>query len=69
MRLLQFNNDGEFSITEFIGSSIPKYAILSHRWGQEEVTFKDLVEGRGKNKVGYRKLQFCGKQAKRDNLH
>jgi hypothetical protein len=31
MRLLQYNKDGEFSLTEdFVGGEIPKYAILSH---------------------------------------
>ena len=34
----------------------------------EEVTFKDLTEGTGKNKVGYCKLAFCGKQAAKDGL-
>jgi hypothetical protein len=31
MRLLEYNNDGEFSLTkDFISSEIPEYAILSH---------------------------------------
>ncbi|PQE14281.1 hypothetical protein CJF31_00006831 [Rutstroemia sp. NJR-2017a BVV2] len=45
-----------------------KYAILSHRWGVEEVTFKDLTDGTSKGKAGYSKIQFCGEQAKRDGL-
>jgi hypothetical protein len=68
MRLLQFNNDGELSLSEFFDSAIPKYAILSHRWGIEEVTFQDLLDGTRKSKVGYRKIQFCGEQARRDDL-
>ncbi|PVH91620.1 hypothetical protein DM02DRAFT_333473 [Periconia macrospinosa] len=70
MRLLQLQDDGEFSLVEHIGSNIPPYAILSHTWGadREEVTFKDLIEGTGKNKAGYRKLTFCGEQAAKDNL-
>ncbi|KAH9203401.1 P-loop containing nucleoside triphosphate hydrolase protein [Leptodontidium sp. 2 PMI_412] len=68
MRLLQYNNDGDFSLTEFFESGIPNYAILSHRWGAEEVTFKDLTEGTSKGKAGYRKIQFCGEQARRDGL-
>jgi hypothetical protein len=31
---------------EFIGRSIPKYAILSHTWEEEEVSYTDYVEGR-----------------------
>ncbi|KUJ15376.1 HET-domain-containing protein [Mollisia scopiformis] len=68
MRLLQFNNDGAFSLTEFFESDIPKYAILSHRWGPEEVTLADLKNGNGKKMAGYGKIQFCGEQAKRDGL-
>jgi hypothetical protein len=68
MRLLEYSNDGGFSQTEFFESDIPKYAILSHRWGTEEVTFKDLLDGTSKNKAGYSKIQFCGEQARRDGL-
>jgi hypothetical protein len=68
MRLLQYNNDGGFGPTEFFESDIPKYAILSHRWGAEEVTYKDLIDGTSKSKAGYSKIQFCGEQAKRNGL-
>jgi hypothetical protein len=70
MRLLQLKDNGAFSLTEYVGKSIPPYAILSHTWGQdhEEVTFKDLIEGTGEGKDGYRKLTFCGKQAAKDGL-
>ena len=69
MRLLKLK-DGEFSLVEFVGDNIPRYAILSHTWGAdgEEVTFKDLVEGTGKDKAGYEKIRFCGKQAANDGL-
>jgi hypothetical protein len=68
MRLLEYNNDREFSLAEFFGDDIPRYAILSHRWGAEEVTFKDLINGTGKKMAGYIKIQFCGEQARRDDL-
>jgi hypothetical protein len=68
MRLLEYNNDGEFSLAEFFGDDIPRYAILSHRWGAEEVTFKDLMNGTGRSKAGYGKIQFCCEQAKRNGL-
>jgi hypothetical protein len=29
------------AIEQFFGSDIPLYAILSHTWGTEEVTFQD----------------------------
>ena len=68
MRLLHYNNDGDLSRTEFFEGDIPKYAILSHRWGVEEVTFKDMMDGTSKSKAGYSKIQFCGEQAKRNGL-
>jgi hypothetical protein len=72
MRLLEYNNDGEFSLTkDFFDSEIPEYAILSHTWGAdtEEVTYRDVIDSTGKNKVGYEKIRFCGEQARRDSLH
>jgi len=62
MRLLRFKPDGQLTITEFFGDDIPPYIILSHTWGppDEEVTFKDIVEGKGNLKPGYRKINFCG---------
>ncbi|KAF2176483.1 HET-domain-containing protein, partial [Zopfia rhizophila CBS 207.26] len=70
MRLLQLQDDGDFSLVEYVGNSIPHYAILSHTWGpdDEEVTFRDLTDGTGRGKTGYRKLTFCGKQATCDGL-
>jgi len=68
MRLLQSDSDGNLSLTEFFEDDMPKYAILSHRWGAEEVTFKDLTDGTSKGKAGYRKIQFCGEEARRDGL-
>jgi Heterokaryon incompatibility protein (HET) len=68
MRLLQCDNKGGLSLTEFFESRIPEYAILSHRWEAEEVTFKDLIDGKTKSKAGYRKIQFCGEQSRHDGL-
>jgi hypothetical protein len=67
MRLLQSDDDGNFSLTEFF-DDIPEYAILSHRWEAGEVTFADLMNGTGKDKTGYGKIEFCGKQARSDGL-
>jgi len=70
MRLLKLGDNGEFNLTKDLINNIPPYAILSHTWGDddEEVTFKDLTEGFGKTKVGYRKIQFCAERASRDGL-
>jgi len=59
MRLLKDEGRGILSLVEKNDGAIPQYAILSHTWGAEEVTFKDLMEGTGKNKAGYEKIEFC----------
>ncbi|KAL9113919.1 MAG: hypothetical protein Q9227_002053 [Pyrenula ochraceoflavens] len=73
MRLLQRQVDGSFRLTENLleqdVSQCP-YAVLSHRWEQasEEVTFEDITQGAGRNKAGYKKIEFCGQQAAHDGL-
>jgi hypothetical protein len=70
MRLLELKDNGDFNLSkDFINNKQP-YAILSHTWGDddEEVSFKDLMEGSGKTKAGYKKILFCGEQAARDGL-
>ena len=71
MRLLKWDNDGKVTLTkDLAGDNIPPYAILSHTWGPDtkEVTFRDLVDGTGKDKEGYEKIRFCAKQARFDSL-
>lgn len=41
---------------EFIGRNIPKYAILSHTWEEEEVSFKMMSTEPCQMMVGYRKI-------------
>jgi hypothetical protein len=69
MHLLRREANGEFSLAEYYGQP-PPYAILSHTWGSDsdEVTFKDIVKGRGKDKPGYKKLRFCAAKAAREGL-
>jgi len=71
MRLLKRADGNGLSLTEDLPTGrIPRYAILSHTWGPDtdEVTYRDLIDGAGKDKVGYKKIQFCAEQAKRDGL-
>lgn len=49
-------------------STVPKYAVLSHRWQREEVSLKELLAGSGSQKVGWKKIQSCCKQAVEDGL-
>jgi hypothetical protein len=53
MRLIN-TSTGRFE--EFIGRNIPKYAILSHTWEEEEVSFKDTSDPSCKSKKGYSKI-------------
>lgn len=70
MRLIKDERHGNLSLVEYHGDNIPCYAILSHTWGAdgEEVTFKDLMRGTGKNKADYKKIEFCRKRAAGDGL-
>lgn len=70
MRLLHART---WQLSEFFGE-IPPYAILSHTWGQDEVTFEDLKYGRrdsstsASTKSGFTKVQGCCRQAIEDGF-
>jgi hypothetical protein len=54
MRLLNVNS---LELEEFIGDSVHKYAILSHTWATEEVTFQDWASpATREKKKGYSKI-------------
>jgi hypothetical protein len=65
MRLLHTE---KLVLDEFFGSNIPLYAILSHRWESEEVTFQDLNASRGPPMRGWSKIVGCCKQAREDGF-
>jgi hypothetical protein len=64
MRLLKLEKNCEISLTKDIPYPTKPYAILSHTWGDDdkEVNFKDLKNGSGETKDGYKKLRFCGQR-------
>jgi hypothetical protein len=69
MRLLHFDALGRLASTDFRGKTIPPYAILSHRWSDSEILLEDVARDAYKDQQeGYRKLQFCAKQAAQDGL-
>ena len=53
---------------EFQGAKLPKYTILSHTWGDEEVTFRDLEEhaDEAKLKAGYDKIVRTCRRTRQD---
>ncbi|KAH9210981.1 hypothetical protein DL95DRAFT_437398 [Leptodontidium sp. 2 PMI_412] len=68
IRLLQRKPDGEIVFRESTSSDVPAYAILSHTWGKEEVSFQDMEASAGMGKAGWKKIEFCAKQAAADGL-
>ncbi|KAJ3580135.1 hypothetical protein NPX13_g429 [Xylaria arbuscula] len=55
MRLLKVSS---ITFREFFEPNVPKYAILSHTWEEEEVLFNDIKnKERAKHKIGYRKVE------------
>ncbi|KAL8895157.1 MAG: hypothetical protein Q9207_008283 [Kuettlingeria erythrocarpa] len=47
-------------LKNFIASrKLPKYAILSHTWDIEEVSFQDIDEPESKTLKGYKKIERC----------
>jgi hypothetical protein len=68
MRLINCSN---YQLQEFFGSNTPPYAILSHTWETEEVTFANLTNDpvAAVSKKGWRKIQLTCKQAKLDGLN
>ena len=54
MRLLETTT---FELKEFFGSNIPEYAILSHRWDDDEVTFRDVQRHQNPTAGGWAKIR------------
>ena len=70
MRLIKDRGQEGLVLVEYHENAIPAYAILSHTWGadDEEVTYKDFMESTKKRKAGWKKIEFCRKQAVVDNI-
>lgn len=57
MRLL---NTKTYDLKEFFEDQIPEYVILSHRWEENEVSYKEFRKGQNKHGPGYKKIiDFC----------
>ncbi|KAI8956605.1 HET-domain-containing protein [Daldinia sp. FL1419] len=69
MRLLNACS-GEITIFQS-SNSLPPYAILSHTWNEEEVSFQDWEEQpweEVKKKKGFKKIEYCRQQAIKEGL-
>lgn len=49
MRLI---NATTMELRTILGQDVPRYAILSHIWGDDEVSLQDLQSGLGRNTKG-----------------
>jgi len=50
----------EISVCSFMGSDVPRYMILSHRWHEDEVLYADIIHpdpSVARGKLGYAKLE------------
>ncbi|TGO19983.1 hypothetical protein BPAE_0324g00010 [Botrytis paeoniae] len=64
MRLLDTKDTENLRVQEFSQRNIPSFAIHSHRWEEDEVTFEDIKNGEFKQKKGFGKLEGCCKRAR-----
>ncbi|PQE03869.1 hypothetical protein CJF30_00006594 [Rutstroemia sp. NJR-2017a BBW] len=63
MRLI---NVSTLALHDFFGAEIPHYAILSHRWETDEITFQDFRDGKGPQMVAWGKVSGCCARAALD---
>lgn len=48
--------------------NVPRYAILSHTWGDDEVTYQDMMAPNVEQKLGYKKIKFGCEQSIKDGI-
>lgn len=70
MRLI---NTATLDLKEFLGEpnkpQFPRYAVLSHTWGEGEVTFQDMQNKEvAQGKAGYGKIVKCCEIARDEGL-
>lgn len=67
MRLI---NATTLEVHEFLNETqIPPFAILSHTWEAEECTFQQMQDPavlKVSKRLGYKKIELCCKQARKD---
>ena len=56
MRLI---NTTTLQFCEFFDGDLPRYAILSHRWGSDEASFQDFEKGVQQSREGFAKIKQC----------
>lgn len=59
-----------YKLKHFFTENLPEYAILSHTWGGDEVTYQDMVLdlSAAQQKEGFQKIAYTCRQALEDGL-
>ncbi|KAI4283874.1 MAG: hypothetical protein L6R38_001835 [Xanthoria sp. 2 TBL-2021] len=65
MRLLKTQT---LEFVEIVRPERTEYAILSHTWGEEEVSLEDFHKPESKRLQGYKKIERCCARARRDGF-
>ncbi|KAF2093325.1 HET-domain-containing protein [Rhizodiscina lignyota] len=52
----------DLSFHELEDDIVPPYAVLSHTWSRNEVSFEEMKNGRGKDKEGFAKILKCAEK-------
>lgn len=62
------NESLSLTLVEFFEEDVPPYAILSHTWEEEEVSFALFGSQQAQSMKGHAKIESCCRQAYRDGL-
>lgn len=65
LRLLRYESINGFTLAELLGEGIPPHAILSHTWGEHELSIASPTRD---TTTSNDKLRFCTQQAVHDGL-
>ncbi|KAK5148776.1 hypothetical protein LTR04_000523, partial [Oleoguttula sp. CCFEE 6159] len=65
MRLL---NTVDLRLEEFSSEKGLEYTVLSHRWGDDEISFRDMQSREPRTGKGFTKIQTCCLRAKNDGF-
>ncbi|KAF2102615.1 HET-domain-containing protein, partial [Rhizodiscina lignyota] len=71
MRLIRCVDRDALELVEYLDDETPPYAILSHTWGKEEITFQQFQGSTDELKglAGFRKIQNACNKARRLKLN
>lgn len=60
------SDDTKLVLERFIGAKVPRYAILSHTWGKDEVLFEHIKADTARERKAFPKVRSAALQARLD---